>query len=328
MEIIYSEDGIYLPEIKLWLDAHAPKPDEAGFVSHAHSDHAKWHGLTICSSPTLRLMRARATEGKVAETRTPAFMARIRHEGAMLSLLPAGHIAGSSQLLVEYKKERLIYSGDFKLRPDPSCEAPVIEEADELIMETTFGKPQYLFPPASKTVEKIAEFCSKALKAGQIPALLCYSLGKSQELLTALKPWNFEFVLHPSAMDICETYKNLGYSFPILHVAGQQSPEGRVLLWPPHGRNHSLYAGIKHKLRTAFISGWAMDPSTKYRFQVEEAFPLSDHADFSELMAYVWQVHPKKIYTQHGFAVDFASHLRLTGHDARALGEVEQLELI
>ena len=168
MEITYSEDGIYLPEIKLWLDPHRAKPDEAGFCQlHAHGDHAKWHGLTIASpAPTLRFMRGRHTEGKAGETKTPAFQTRFKHEGAMLTLLPAGHIAGSAQILVEYKKERLIYSGDFKLRPDPACEAIMIEEAEQLIMETTFGKPQYLVPPASKTIEKMAEFCNKAIKQG------------------------------------------------------------------------------------------------------------------------------------------------------------------
>jgi DNA ligase-1 len=113
-----------------------------------------------------------------------------------------------------------------------------------------------------------------------------------------------------------------------VHVAGQQGAEGRVVIWPPQGRNHSWYSGIAAKTRCAFISGWAMDPSTRLKHQCDEAFPISDHADFSELLAYVWQVHPKQIYTHHGFAVDFAAHLRLTGHDARALGEIEQLELI
>jgi DNA ligase-1 len=328
MQIDYSDDGIYLPEIKLWVDAHVPKPNEVGFVSHAHMDHAKWHGLTIATSPTLRFMRARQTPGTPAEIKNVAFLQRFKHEGALLTLLPAGHIAGSAQLLVEYKKERLLYSGDFKLRPDASSEALVVEEADQLIMESTFGKPQYLFPPASKTIEKIADFCRKAIRDHKTPCLLGYSLGKSQELLCALKPYNFEFVLHPSIADVCEIYKQLGYKFGPLHVAGSQGIEGRVLVWPPSGRNHSMFLGWKDNLRQAFVSGWAMDPSTKFKFQVEEAFPISDHADFSELLAYVWQVHPKQIFIHHGFAADFASHLRLTGHDAKALGEIEQLELI
>jgi len=260
--------------------------------------------------------------------KTPAFLNRFKHEGALLTLLPAGHIAGSAQLLVEHKKERLIYSGDFKLRHDPASEVIVIEEADQLVMETTFGKPEYLFPPASKTTERIAQFCEKAWKERRHPVLLAYSLGKAQELMMSLKPWKYEFVLNPAIADMCETYKSLGYALPPSHTPGNTALEGKVLIWPPNARSQPWFQGVADRCRTAFISGWAVDAGSKFRMKVDECFPLSDHADFSELLAYVWQVHPKQIYTHHGFAADFASHLRLTGHDARALGEVEQLELI
>jgi DNA ligase-1 len=327
MDIVY-DNGIYLPEIKLWLDPHEAKPDEVGFVSHAHGDHAKWHGLTLASSPTARLMRARSTAPKDVEVKAQAFMQRFKHEGATLTLLPAGHIAGSAQLLVETKKDLLLYSGDFKLRPDPSCEPIQVHEADQLIMETTFGQAQYLFPPASKTIEKIAGFCQKAHRDKKVPVLLAYSLGKAQELMLSLKPWGWEFVLHPSMADLFEAYKGLGYALPPMHTPGNTGLDDKVILWPPNGRNHSWYAGIAKRCRTAFCSGWALDPGTKFKMGVDEAFPLSDHADFSELLAYVWQVHPKHIYTHHGFAAEFASHLRLTGHDAHALGMEEQLELL
>jgi DNA ligase 1 len=327
MEIVYDH-GVYLPELKLWLDAHEAKPDEIGFVSHAHGDHAKWHGLTIASGPTLRLMRSRESPPKDREGKPQAFLQRFRHEGATLTLLPAGHVAGSAQLLVEFKKESLLYSGDFKLRPDPACEPIQVHEADQLIMETTFGQAQYLFPPASKTIERIASFVQKAHKDKKVPVLLAYSLGKAQELMLSLKPWNWEFVVHPSIAAVCETYKGLGYALPPSHTPCNTSLDNKVLLWPPNGRTQAWYAGVSARCRTAFCSGWAMDPGTKQRMRVDEAFPLSDHADFSELLAYVWQVHPKKIHTHHGFAPEFASHLRLTGHDATALGMEEQLQLL
>jgi DNA ligase-1 len=327
MEIVY-DNGVYLPEIKLWLDPHEAKPGETGFVSHAHGDHAKWHGQTLCSSPTAKLMRARSTAPKDVQVKTQAYLNRFKHEGATLTLLPAGHIAGSAQLLVEYQDNTLLYSGDFKLRPDPSCEPIQVHEADQLIMETTFGQAQYLFPPASKTIEKIAGFCQKAHKDKKVPVLLAYSLGKAQELMLGLKPWGWEFVLHPSIADLSEAYKGLGYAMPPMHTPGNTSLDNKVILWPPNGRNHSWYAGIANRCRTAFCSGWALDPGTKLKMSVDEAFPLSDHADFSELLAYVWQVHPKEIWTHHGFAAEFASHLRLTGHNAHALGQEEQLELL
>jgi DNA ligase-1 len=327
MEIVY-DNGIYLPDLKLWLDPHEGKPDGVGFVSHAHGDHAKWHGQTLCSAPTLRLMRARSTAPKDAQAKGQAFMSRFKLGGAYLTLLPAGHIAGSAQLLIEYKDETLLYSGDFKLRPDPSCEPIQVHEADTLIMETTFGQAQYLFPPASKTIEKIAAFCQKAHKDKKVPVLLSYALGKAQELMMALKPWGWEFVLHPSTAALADVYKGLGYQLPPFHLPGNTSLDNKVLIWPPHARNHQWYGGVAKRCRTAFISGWAMDPGTKAKWGVDEAFPLSDHADFSELLAYVWQVHPKKILTHHGFAAEFASHLRLTGHDAHALGQEEQLALL
>lgn len=327
MEIVYK-DGVYLPQIKLWLDPHDDKPGESAFVSHAHGDHAKWSGLTYATAPTLRFMRTRHPMPTGIEAKAVAYQNRVKHEGATLTLLPAGHIAGSAQLLVEYKDERLIYSGDFKMRPDSACEPIVMEEADDLIMETTFGRPNYLFPPASKTIERVALWCKAALRDRKIPVLMAYSLGKAQELMLALKPWDFHFVLHPAVADMVEVYKGLGYSFPPHAVPGNTGPEGKIVIWPPNARNHPFFAQITGKARTAYISGWAMDASAKARFKTDEAFPLSDHADFSELIAYVWQVHPKRIHTHHGFAAEFASHLRLTGHDARALGEVEQLELI
>ena len=327
MEIVYDK-GVYLPEIKLWLDPHGAKKDEAGFVSHAHGDHAGWHRTTFCSPPTARFMRLRQTPPTDIELKTPAFLKPFKFNGAQLTLLPAGHIAGSAQLLVEHKDERLIYSGDFKLRPDPACEAIVIEEAQQLVMETTFGRPEYLFPPASKTIERIYGFCEKTWKERRHPVLLAYSLGKAQELMMSLKPWGVEFVLPPSIAQMADAYKALGYALPPYHTPGNTALEGKILLWPPQGRSQPWYQGVADRCRTAYLSGWAMDPGAKFRLKADECFPLSDHADFSELLAYVWQVHPKQICTHHGFAADFASHLRLTGHDARALGEVEQLELI
>ena len=326
MQIIYDE-GIYLPDIKLWLDPHGTKPGATGFVSHAHADHANWHGLTLCTGPTLRFMKKRSALPP-GQTKTPQVLKRVKHNGAYLTMLPAGHIAGSAQLLVEYGKERLMYSGDFKMRPGAASESLVVEEAETLITETTFGKPEYLFPPPSKTYERIARFAKGCLDQGQVPALLAYSLGKAQELLMALEPYDFSFLVHPAVADICDVYRDLGYVLPPTPRPGERKADGCVLIWPPHQRHHKFYEGLGARVRSALVSGWALDQSARYRFKVDEAFPISDHADFSELISYVWQVSPEKIYTHHGFSADFASHLRRQGKDASALGVEEQLDLI
>jgi putative mRNA 3-end processing factor len=35
--------------------------------------------------------------------------------------LPAGHVLGSAQILLEHRGEWVVVTGDFKRRPDPTC---------------------------------------------------------------------------------------------------------------------------------------------------------------------------------------------------------------
>src|SRR5436305_3137480 len=88
-------------------------------------------------------------------------------------------------------------------------------------------------------------------------------------------------------------------------------------------------AGLRRlgQVRTAVLTGWAVDPNCRFRYQTDAAFPLSDHADFEELIELVKKVAPKKVYTLHGFAADFAQTLRELGFDAQALSEQEQMNL-
>jgi len=78
--------------------------------------------------------------------------------------------------------------------------------------------------------------------------------------------------------------------------------------------------------RTAMVSGWGLDKSAKYRYRVDEVFPLSDHADYPELIRTVEIVKPRLVHTVHGFTREFASDLRQRGYDACALGQEEQLD--
>jgi Cft2 family RNA processing exonuclease len=320
VQVVYDH-GVYLPEIDLWLDPHHAKPKHTGFVSHAHSDHARWHGRTLGTRATLRFMRQRQPRRESVNAWTPEFGQPVEQGGARLTLVPAGHMAGSAQLLVERAGERLLYSGDFKLRPDASCEAIEVPEADVLIMETTFGLPRYVFPKHESIVESLVKFCRNALAAGETPALLTYAFGKAQDALKCLEPFGFEFLLHPAVATATDAYRNLGYTFPPYQVQGFQSPRGRVLVSTPG-------ANLPSRCRSVFLSGWAMDSGARWRLGADASLPLSDHADFPGLLEYVRRVRPKKIYTHHGFGVEFAAHLRRLGYDASALGKEEQLELI
>jgi DNA ligase-1 len=74
------------------------------------------------------------------------------------------------------------------------------------------------------------------------------------------------------------------------------------------------------------ISGWAVEPGAVHRYQCDAAFPLSDHADYPDLLRFVEAVQPKRVLTLHGFAREFATTLRERGIEAWAVGEDNQLE--
>jgi len=332
----YHRGGIFLPDLALWLDAPVRQMGpERVFVSHAHSDHTALHREVILTEPTSRLMRARLG-GKRTEHILPfgepreffacksMFSTKFR-----LTLLPAGHIFGSAMSLIEWSGGSLLYTGDFKLRRSFSAEAcdPTRAHGVEmLIMETTYGRPKYRFPPDEEVMREVVRFCREGLEADETPVLLGYSLGRSQELLRGLAGANLPIMLHESVFTLCGIYAELGQSFPAHERIDPAKARGHVLICPPNATRTALLQNVG-PTRTAVLTGWAMDAGCRFRSGTDAAFPLSDHADFADLIEFVKQVAPRKVFTVHGFAADFAQTLRELGFDAQALSEDEQLEL-
>jgi DNA ligase-1 len=314
--------GVYLPELNLWLDPWDAK--HFAFVSHAHSDHIAPHDEIILSERTARLMQARMP-GKRNEHVLP-FGQRQRVNGLDVMLLPAGHIFGSAQIFLETKAGSLLYSGDFKLRPGRSAEAAEWTKADTLIMETTYGLPRYRLPPTEQVIGQIVAFCREAIEEGEVPVLLGYSLGKAQEILCSLTGAGLTPMLHGSVFRMTRIYEQFGQAFCQYERYNANAVAGKVLICPPSANRSRMLEKIKRK-RVAMISGWAMDPGAIYRYQVDAAFALSDHADYTDLVRYVDLVQPKRVLTLHGFAAEFARDLRDRGIEAWALSEQNQLEL-
>lgn len=327
LTIEYHKGGLFLPRLGLWMDPHQPRPG-AVFVSHAHGDHIARHREVILTQPTGRLMRLRLG-GERQEHVLPYGEARDFHTGEVpfrITLLPAGHILGSAMAFIEAEGQTLLYTGDFKLRKGRAAEPCNLSPADTLVMETTFGRPNYVLPPEDEVWSAVGDFCRTAFDDGVTPVLLAYSLGKSQEVLRGLEVEGFEFALHEQACRITQLYEELGMRFPPYEKFEKQSVEGKVVLWPPSAMRSKLLDGLG-ELRRAVITGWALDSSCRYRFGVEAAFPISDHADFPDLLEAVRRVAPGKVWTLHGYASEFADVLRQRGYDALALSEPDQLTL-
>ena len=321
IEVRY-ERGVYLPKQDLWLDPWDAKP--FAFVSHAHSDHIAPHEEIILSERTSRLLQHRMP-GHRTEHVLP-FGEKGTVDGLDLMLLPAGHIFGSAQCFLFAGDETLLYTGDFKLRPGKSAERAQWRHADTLIMETTFGLPRYRFPPMEQVIDQIVAFCRETIEAAQVPVLLGYSLGKAQEILCSLDGAGLTPMLHGSVYRMTRIYEQFGQSFCNYVRYNANEVAGKVLICPPSANRSQMLEKIPHR-RVAMISGWAVDPNAIYRYGVDAAFPLSDHADYDDLIRYVGLVRPRRVFTLHGFAAEFASDLRMRGVEAWALSEENQMEL-
>ncbi len=327
--IEFRAGDLHIPELGLWLDPHEPQlGPEKVFVSHAHSDHIAPHREVILSAPTAKLMQARVPGQRHEHILNFGEKGQFEADAKsfQITLLPAGHIFGSAMALIEFEGETLLYTGDFKLRRGLSAEPCEPCKADILIMETTYGRPQYLFPPTQDILKGILRFCREALDNDETPVLLGYSLGKSQEILCGLADAGLPLMLHGSVIKLTQIYEQFGQCFPKYDRYEAGTARGKVLLCPPNVINSTMLRNLG-KTRTAILTGWAVDPNCRFRYQCDAAFPLSDHADFPDLLEMVRQVQPKKVYTLHGFAADFAQTLRNLGYDAQALSEDEQLSL-
>lgn len=325
----FHSGGLHLPDLGLWLDPHEPcLGPEKVFVSHAHSDHVASHREVILSAPTARLMQARVPGSRlerVLNFREPA----VFEHGSVsceLTLFPAGHIFGSAMARILAGGQTFLYTGDFKLRHGLSAEPCEPQPADILVMETTFGRPQYRFPPTEAVINGVIKFCREALDNDETAVLFGYSLGKSQELLCALGAAGLPIMLHGAIYRLTRIYEQFGHCFPPFEKYEPDAARGKILLCPPHVANSPMLRRLG-KTRSAILTGWAVDPNCRYRYQCDAAFPLSDHADFPDLLDMVRQVRPKRVYTLHGFAADFALALRELGYDAQALSQDEQFLL-
>ena len=325
IEVEARNAGIYLPEIDLWLDPRGNQ--DTAFISHAHADHFSKPNKAFCSPETAHLLTRRF--GNSAESLQVVEWEKARAiEGWDIRVLPAGHIVGSAMLHLTrlHDGATLLYTGDFKTRPCRTCRPAVSRQCDILVMETTYGKPEFVFPPRQDTEAEFLQFVNDGLMDGDVVVVCAYALGKAQEVAALLADQGIGMVLHPSVLAMHEACRELGVELPQGVPWEERVPDGDVLICPPNTIRSRKLRRLKNR-RTAMISGWGIHVSAKYRYQVDEVFPLSDHADHDELLAFVEEVDPELVYTVHGATREFAAELRTRNHVAWSLFGEDQLEL-
>lgn len=328
MQVEFTPQGIHLPEIDLWLDPH--KTCEASWISHAHSDHARGlHCEVFGTRWTLELYRLRwpEQEGTPQSLRCVNFGQPWEFRGARLTAYPASHILGAAQLLVEYNGERLVYTGDIKLRQPLCGETTQIVPCDHLIIESTFGLPIYRFLNCEQARDRIIACARESLAEGLTPVFVGYPLGRGQEIVHVLCNSGIRTAVHGSIARLMPVYEKAGYDFPGWEPYRARETDGKALVVVPNFRSYVEASG--KNIRVAYVSGWAGLDNARLRVQAEELIPYSDHADYEELLTMVTGSGARRVDVVHGYTDTFAQVLRDMGieaHGQRHVPDNEEIE--
>jgi len=264
-------------------------------ISHAHSDHLPTSfraRAAVCSPVTKDFVKAR--RGKEIEACSDPSVRSFE----------AGHIAGSRMFLVNGEKA-VLYTGDFCTREKESTKAAKPHRCDILIIEATYGKPQYVFPDHSEVISSARDWLEDTLRKGRNAILFAYPLGKSQELTAAFR--DFPLSLHPTIANNNRLLKAHGYELCDAEFDPEKTRPPFVYITSGMGKDREVVRKLAGRgARTAAFSGWALDRSFQYQSGANEAFAVSDHCGYDELLEYVRKCSPEKVFTQHGFAKEFA----------------------
>jgi Cft2 family RNA processing exonuclease len=304
-------DDLYVPGADLWLDPKRRR--RRALVSHAHGDHIGRHQKIWATAATAALASARLGPLNVVALEFGQW--EELGNGFRLRLHPAGHILGAAQAEIERGGERMVYTGDFRLESSETCAPAAVVPCDVLVMECTFGRPHYRFPPRSEVVPLLAAELKRVLDDGGTPFLLAYAVGRAQELLKLLEPFGFRIALAPVVHAMVKVYEQLGVRFGAYELARAGATQGCVVMVPPHLSSSKLVR-MAHRPVLIAATGWARDGAPPYH--ADKSYALSDHADFDELLRYVEHARPREVYTMHGFD-EFRDHLRQRGFSAHCV---------
>ena len=313
-------------KVTISLDPTRYIRSDLAFVSHAHIDHLSKNYFKSPSTAKKVLTSKETLEFALARG---FFIGKIHEGDSTIQLLDTGHILGSKGLLVN---NDLYYTGDISIRERAFMRAEQIPKVKTLIVESTFGKPQYIFPAVNDIIHKTNKIISQMYDRG-IPVLLMgYPLGKAQLLVHIFEHWE-PFYAHDSVATMNSIYRKHGVRIKEMVVFSEADKKGLLAKTKPwvmacpvmHARS-SFVTQMREKYGAVSIgfSGWAIDKRYRAAMGFDYCLPLSDHCDYLELLKVVKLSGAQKIYTFHGFSADFASTLKNLGFEAEAINRPER----
>jgi putative mRNA 3-end processing factor len=298
------------------------KPVARAVITHGHSDHARaGHGAVLATAETLAIMQARYGDGFAGTAQAARYGEDTVLNGVSVRLVPAGHVLGSAQVVLQWKDLKIVVSGDYKRRRDPTCARfePVV--CDVFVSEATFGLPVFRHPDdtgeIAKLLKSVAQFPERCHLVG------AYSLGKAQRIICLLREAGYQqtIYVHGALSKLNALYESFGVVLGPLAAAtdgNKSSFAGSIVIAPPSDIAERWSRRFPDPV-ACFASGWMRVRARARQRSIELPLVISDHADWDELTATIRELHPGEVWLTHGEEAALLRWAKLEGISARAL---------
>ncbi|SMF53618.1 putative mRNA 3-end processing factor [Tistlia consotensis] len=315
--------GLYVVPGDFYVDP--VRPVERAVVTHGHADHARpGHAKVLATPETLAIMQARYGDRAGSGLQALGYGEPVTIGEVTVRLAPAGHVLGSAQAVLEWRGCRVVVSGDYKRRRDPTCAPFEVVPCDVFVTEATFGLPVFRHPDDRGEIAKLLH--SLAVFPERTHVVGVYSLGKAQRVVRLLREagWDGPIHVHGALQALCALYEELGVPLGPLSpatVAAKAEMAGALVLAPPSALADRWARRLADPV-TAMASGWMRVRQRARQRGVELPLIISDHADWDELTRTLDEVGAPEVWVTHGNEEALVHHARQRGFRARALSVV------
>lgn len=316
MQLIeFTDKGLFCRQGDFYIDPW--KPVNKAVITHAHSDHARWGSqYYLCHHFTKPILQLRLGNNNYESI---GWNEAVYMNGVKITLHPAGHIIGSSQIRVEYKDEVWVVSGDYKTENDGISTAFEPVKCNVFITESTFGLPIYNWKPQPIIYANIQDWILKNQAQQHISVLIAYSLGKAQRVLQAASKVSDNIYVHGAVWNMQEVLQAHGWNLPtVKRVTPETTKEelkNCVVIAPPSAEGTPWMKKF-NPYEVAICSGWMQVRGNARRRNVDAGFALSDHADWNGLLDAIKLTTATKVYVTHGFQAVLSRYLNEQGIEA------------
>ena len=314
--IEFSDKGLYCATGGFYIDPW--KPVDKAIITHAHSDHARWGSqYYLCHHDTKPILQLRLGNNQYQSIgwNAPVYM-----NGVRITLHPAGHIIGSSQIRVEYEGEVWVISGDYKIENDGLSGEFEPVKCHTFITESTFGLPIYHWKKQTDIFANVQNWIRKNGKEGKTSIVFAYSLGKAQRILLPIAEVTDKILAHGAVSNVHEALQNAGWKLPAVQRITFDTPKellkGNVVIAPSSAEG-SPWIKKFAPYSIGVCSGWMQVRGAVRRRNIDAGFALSDHADWDGLLSAVKATGAERVYVTHGFQSAFSRYLTEQGIDGK-----------